>query len=174
MGDTEKNIGLIGFMGTGKTVVGKRLASKLGREFLDTDAIIEMTTGRTISEIFSHEGENHFREVESEVVRDACRHRSAVISFGGGAPLSWSNSDIIRGSTLVVFLRSSIDTLVSRISRNDLRPLVAGAGDNLRERVTVMYAARKETYAQLADLVVDTDGKSADQTAAEIIRRLRL
>ena len=174
MGDTEKNIGLIGFMGSGKTSVGKRLASTLGREFLDTDSIIEMSTGKTVSEVFSQNGESHFRELESAVVRDVCRHRSAVISFGGGAPLSQSNHDSIKASTLVVFLRLSIDTLVSRISYNSQRPLMAGAGGTLRERVTAMYAVRKETYTRLADLIVDRDEWDADQTATEIIRRLRL
>ena len=174
MGDAEKSIGLIGFMGSGKTSVGKRLASALGREFLDTDSIIEMSTGRSVSEIFSQNGESHFRELESAVVRDVCRHRSAVISFGGGAPLSQSNYDTIRESTLVVFLRLSIETLVSRISYNNMRPLMAGAGNSVREKVTAMYAARKEIYTRLADLIVDRDERDADQTATEIIRRLRL
>lgn len=174
MSDTEKNIGLIGFMGVGKTVVGRRLSIALNREFLDTDSIIEMTTGKTISEIFMQDGEKYFREIESDVVRDVCRHRGAVISFGGGAPLSESNSALIKESSLVVLLRLSVDTVVSRISSNNQRPLISGAGMDLRERITSMYAARKGIYAELADLVVDTDGRTIYQTATNIIRRLRL
>jgi shikimate kinase len=173
MSDTEKSIGLIGFMGVGKTVVGRRLSTALNREFLDTDAIIEMTTGKTISDIFARDGEKHFREIESSVVRDVCSNYCAVISFGGGAPLSESNSAIIKESTLVVLLRSSLDTLVSRISKNTKRPLVFGTVIDLRERITALYAARKGIYAGLADLIVDTDSRTADQTVADIIRRLR-
>lgn len=169
-----KSIGLIGFMATGKTTVGMRLAEILGQEFFDTDSIIEETTGKTISEIFSQSGEGHFRALESDVVREVCSRKSGVVSFGGGAPLNPSSASLIKESYIVVLLQASIDTLVSRIERNELRPLLAGAGGYLREQIMAIHDARKAVYEELASLVVDTDEKSAGQTAMEIIRRLEL
>ncbi|MFX1483810.1 MAG: shikimate kinase [Promethearchaeota archaeon] len=174
MGDETKSIGLIGFMATGKSTVGMRLGKMLGREFIDTDMTIEKTTGMTISEIFSERGESQFRALESEVVKEVCSRKSVVISFGGGAPLNHSNAALIRESSIVVLLQASVETLVSRIERNELRPLLVGISTNLRERVTEMLETRRAVYEDLAHLVVDTDGKSTTQTAREVLERLNL
>lgn len=174
MGELAKSIGLIGFMAAGKTSVGMKLAEALGRAFFDTDSIIESISGKTISESFSQSGEDYFRRLESEVVREVCSRESAVISFGGGAPLDPSSAVLIRENSIVVLLCASIDTLVSRIQQNETRPLLAESGFSLRERIIALYSARKHTYKELADLVVSTEKRSAHQTAMEIIRRLGL
>lgn len=174
MSDESKNIGLIGFMAAGKSTVGMRLGKMLGREFMDTDMIIEMNAGMTISEIFSQRGESQFRALESEAVKEVCNRQSAVISFGGGAPLKPSNATLIKESSIVVLLQASVETLVSRITRNELRPLLTGISTDLQERVTELLESRRAVYEELAHVVVETDGKSTKQTARDVIERLNL
>jgi shikimate kinase len=168
----QRSIGLIGFMATGKSTVGKRLATILGWEFLDTDSIIERAARKTVSEIILEDGESHFRTLESEAVKEVCNRRFAVISFGGGVILNLSNTALIKENTIVVLLRASIDTMVSRISQNEARPLLFGNSNDLRERIVSLYSARENLYVEAADIVIDTDEMSAKSTSAEIARRL--
>lgn len=161
---------LTGFMGTGKTRVGKRVAERLGRRFLDTDVLIEAAAGRSIREIFANEGEAGFRERERKAVQEACRVRDAVISVGGGALLSPANRSALESSGLVVCLTASPEEIAARVGPAADRPLLAGAA-SLPDRIRELLAERAALYAGVREQV-DTSGRSVDEVADEVIRRL--
>lgn len=172
--DSMTNIGLIGFMATGKTTVGKALAASLGREFRDTDQIIEHQEGKSISEIFSESGEMVFREIEARVVREVCQINSAVISFGGGALLYPSSSEIISKRTQVVLLRASVATIAARAKSSELRPLLPEGETKRIEQVKQLLAKRSRLYDAIKDIEVCTDTMGVSETVVHIRRRLGL
>ncbi|MHA2065622.1 MAG: shikimate kinase [Candidatus Thorarchaeota archaeon] len=174
MKKTLRCICLIGFMGTGKTTIGKALASALERQFVDTDTIIEERVGKPISRIFSEDGETFFREMESEVVREVCKIKSSVISFGGGALLNSASSALVKENSAVVLLRSSVETIISRTSADTLRPLLNMKADDLERRVAFLLAEREAMYVDAMDIEIDTDALSVGEAVSEIIRRLKL
>jgi shikimate kinase len=162
---------LTGFMGTGKTQVGKRVAERLGRSFLDTDALIEEAAGRSIAEIFAAEGEAGFRERERSAVREACRVPDAVISVGGGALLSAENRAALERSALVICLTASPEEIAARIGGAAAgRPLLAGAA-SLPERIHALLAERAAVYATVREQL-DTSSRDVEEVADEVIRRL--
>jgi len=171
--ESTKNIGLIGFMGTGKTSIGQALAKKLGRQFFDTDTLVEIESGKTITELFEDDGESGFREMESKVVRQVCRNESAVISFGGGVVLSKSNVDTIRDSGIVVLLCASVESILKRTAVNNQRPLLNTHDDGIRNRIESLLESRQKLYDAAMDFVLDTDEISVDEAVGIIIRRLR-
>ncbi|MFX0045893.1 MAG: shikimate kinase [Candidatus Hermodarchaeota archaeon] len=173
-GAPSKSIGLIGFMGTGKTTIGKALAESLGWVFVDTDDIIEERAGKSISEIFSNDGEESFRRLEVEVVREVCNLESSVISFGGGALLDHSNLEMITRSTTVVLLRSSAETVISRSSSLNTRPLLNKSGSRLEDRVNLMMAERESSYSEAMEIEIDTDVLCIEEAVNGIIRGLGL
>jgi shikimate kinase/3-dehydroquinate synthase len=160
-----RNIVLTGFMGTGKSAVGRRLAKALGWRFVDTDEMIERKTGRTIPQIFEKYGERYFRNVERKMIRIAARQKNAVIATGGGAVLDPRNVRVLSGNGLLVGLKASSRAILSRVSGSD-RPLLRG-GDP-RSRVEALLAARQERYGR-ADFIVDTSGRDADQVSRRIL-----
>jgi shikimate kinase len=170
----RKSIGLIGFMGSGKTTVGKALAGKINWNFVDTDSIIEERAGKPIHRIFSENSEKWFRELETEVVGEVCELESTVISFGGGVLLNPSNTKMITENTIVVLLSVSIDTVVARTSSNHTRPLLKMEGNLRRERIISLFYQREEQYWSVADIVLDTDNLSVDKIVVEISRRMKL
>ncbi len=168
-----RNIGLIGFMATGKTAVGSVLATKLQVEFLDTDSVIEERAGKPISEIFSEDGEAAFRRLETKVVQEVCQINPAVISFGGGVVLSPDNVETIRNSTTVVLLTASIDTILSRIMSSDSRPLLRNNDEIREERINNLLAQREVYYRTAMDFMIHTDGKLVTEIVEELLRRLQ-
>lgn len=174
MMSSKKSIALIGFMGTGKTTIGKALSDATGREFVDTDSLIEKRAGKSIPRIFSEDGERFFRELESAVVREVCGLESVVISFGGGVLLDPSNTAIITENAKVVLLRSSVDTVISRTSSVNTRPLLNVNEEILEETVKALLGERETLYTDAMDLAIDTDSMSLDEAVDEIIRRLNL
>jgi shikimate kinase len=149
-----ENVILVGFMGSGKTAIGK-LASKLLKfQFLDTDQIIVERTGRQISEIFSSEGEAFFRKLETTVLESLSHMSRCVVSTGGGAVLSERNRLILRSLGFVVLLTASEETLYERISRNSKRPLLQT--ENPRATLSTLLAARQHAYASAAEFTLDT------------------
>ncbi|MHA2072155.1 MAG: shikimate kinase [Candidatus Thorarchaeota archaeon] len=124
MKKAQRSISLIGFMGTGKTTIGHALASSLNRRFVDSDPLVEKRVGKTISRIFSEDGEAFFRKVEVEIVREVYKLRSSVVALGGGAILNPSSSVLVKENSAVVLLRSSIETILSRTSSDKLPPLL--------------------------------------------------
>jgi shikimate kinase len=161
-----KNIALTGFMGTGKSEVGKALAKKLGYSFLDLDSEIEKKSGMKINDIFSRQGEEAFRDMESEAIRLVSDGDGLVISTGGGAVLRQENIDNLRKKGVVVCLSASPATIKHRLRGNANRPLLK-VEDPLA-RIKELLAIRQPYYDK-ADLIVDTENKSPFQIADEII-----
>ena len=168
-----RRVFLTGFSGTGKSSVAAHVAEALGWRALDTDALIEDAAGRSIAEIFAQDGEARFRELERDAVRRAAQENDAVIATGGGAPLAIENRRAMANDALVVCLEARAQTIVDRLSGgSDVseRPLLAGP--HPLARVIELKAARQPVYA-LADAVIETDGKTAQQVADEIVAALR-
>ena len=171
---TTRNIGLIGFMGTGKTTIGKALASSIGRQFFDTDTLIEELVGKTISQIFLTEGEETFRKFESTVVNEVCKNESAVIAFGGGVVLSSSNIKAIRTSSVVVLLRASIESILKRTTSNHDRPLLNTIENDVESRIRSMLKQRRSFYETAMDYAIDTDALTIEEAVARIIGGLKI
>jgi 5-deoxy-5-amino-3-dehydroquinate synthase len=158
---------LIGMMGSGKTTVGRAVAARLGRRFLDSDAEIEARTGRTVAEIWAAEGEAAFRRLESEVLAEAlAADEPAVVAAAGGVVLDPANRDRLRRAGTVVWLRADPATLARRVRKGDHRPLLDSGP---AEALARLAAERRDLYAELADVVVDVDGLSTD----EVIERVQ-
>jgi shikimate kinase len=167
----QKSIGLIGFMGSGKTTVGEALAAAIGWNFIDTDSVIEKRTGKPIHRIFKEDGEEHFRDLEAEVVHEVCLLDSVVISFGGGVLIKPTNAAMITENTVVVLLKVSIDTVDSRTSSDHNRPLLELENTFRRERITSLLAEREKQYKEAADIVINTDVLSINEVVTEITGR---
>lgn len=142
-------------MGAGKTEVGRRLAERLGRPLIDTDALIIERDGRSVSEIFSQESESAFRDREVDAVADAAAVPGAVIATGGGAVLDPRNVDALRSSGEVVYLRASAAVAAARLGDGEGRPLLEGTP--LGDRIAKLIEDRHELYRQAAHHEVDAD-----------------
>jgi shikimate kinase len=155
---------LVGLMGTGKTTVGRLLAERLGRPFVDSDAVVETRTGRTVREIFETDGESAYRPLETEALLDALASPvPAVIAAAGGVVLSAVNRRALREQAgLVVWLRADPSVLAGRVGPHDHRPLLDG---NAAATLARMAADRTTLYAEVADVIVDVDKK----TPAEVV-----
>ena len=167
--DRSRTIVLTGFMGTGKTAVGRRLAARLGYAFLDLDQLIEAEVGASIPEIFASRGEAAFRALEAAMVARVVDRRECVIATGGGAILDPRNLERLQAAGLVVTLEADPDTILARIGGGDDRPMLWG-GDP-RERVRVLLAERESAYRR-ADWRVASDGRSVDDIVEELLTRL--
>jgi shikimate kinase len=158
-----RNVVLIGFMGAGKSAVGRALAERLGFTLYDTDAIVEDASGKPISELWDTEGEEGFRAREHDAVLQACAGSGRVIASGGGAVLEIRNYGILKGAGTVVYLRAPADVLRARVGIALDRPLLRdpGAFDRL-------LAERTPAYEAAAHLIVDTDERTPEEVAADI------
>jgi shikimate kinase len=177
MTDT-RHLVLVGMMGAGKSSVGRRLALRLRRPFVDTDEVIEQRVGQTVAEIFAAEGEQGFRALESAVVAEALRAAEpAVVAFGGGAVLDPANRALARDRGCVVWLQAPVWDLARRVASSqrrsgaNLRPLLAG--DLAPEDALAEIARRREgAYRESAHLEIVTTGRSPGQVATDIITDL--
>ena len=156
---------LVGFMGAGKSSVGKELARRLGAEFVDVDDRIEADAGKTIGEIFSGEGERAFRERERKAIRDAVSVPGRVIATGGGSFLDNENRLRLKEYAPVIFLDVSPGTALRRLSGNTTRPLLSG--ENREETVADLMASRRAAYME-ADFRVNTEDRSPDRVAETV------
>lgn len=156
------NIVLCGFMGSGKTVVGKELAKIMGCKFVDTDELIEEEQGVAIKAIFATHGEDYFRDLEHEMCKKVADMKGCVVSTGGGAMTFQRNVDAIKKGSKVVFLDASFDVICDRIGDNTNRPLFQD-----KEKARALYNERKDKYLSASDYVIDGD-MSARKTALEI------
>lgn len=162
-----KHIILIGFMGAGKSSVGKELAALLGIPFTDTDDIIEEQAQMKIAHIFQEYGEDYFRDLETLTLRQLLAVRQPmVVAVGGGLPLRAENRDYLRQLGTVFYLLAETDTLIKRLSGDQQRPILQGGG--LREKITQLMADRGGAYDEAADIKLTTDDKSCRQIAEEI------
>ena len=167
----QRNVYLIGPMGSGKTAVGRRLATLLGSEFIDSDAEIEKRTGVDIRYIFEKEGEARFREREREVIADLTALEGVVIATGGGVILDPANRDRLANTGTVVYLETTIDTLVRRTKAAKTRPLLMN--DDPRAVLERMMLIRRPLYENAAHLRIETTGRQVRAVAADIQQRLR-
>jgi shikimate kinase len=160
------NIILCGFMGTGKTTVGKLIAAKMGWQFVDTDQVIEARQGQTVSAIFAEAGESAFRQMESALCVEMIGWRQTVIATGGGIVLREENRANLNRAGLVVCLDAPADEIVARLSGATDRPLLAG--DNPTVRIAELLAARESVYGALP-CHVHTAGHAPHEIAEAII-----
>jgi shikimate kinase len=165
-----KNIVLTGFMGTGKTEVGKILSQRLGYVLVDVDAEIERQQGMKITEIFKKYGESRFREIEADVIKRISERQGLIISTGGGAVLRQENMDNLRKKGVIVCLSASPETILARTCNSDDRPLLQ-VEDPLK-RIKELLEFRKPYYEK-ADIMIDTERKSPIEVAEEIIQSIK-
>lgn len=163
------NVILTGFMGTGKTAVGRILAERLKKEFLDTDEMVERRAGKTVSEIFSSGGELAFREMESEVALAVAGFDGKVISTGGGAVLRRENVEALRRNGIIINLDSRPEKIFERLKNTDGRPLLKKP--DVVGEIKKLLAERERFYAD-CDFRVDTSLMSPDEVAGRIIAYL--
>jgi len=168
----KKNIILTGFMATGKSAVGKELARRLGRTFIDTDSLIEDLSGMTVAQIFDRHGEEHFRERESEAVIRLNDYPagSLVVSTGGGILLRRENRRQLKKKSLLVLLSASAQEILRRALKDGGRPLLEGPDP--QGKIEELLAQRKDIYSG-AVVQVDTTGQTVSGVADEIIDALQ-
>jgi shikimate kinase len=165
------NIALIGFMGTGKTSVGRLVAEQLHYEYVDTDELIQASTGRSITEIFTKNGESHFRKLEREMVADLSGRVKTVIATGGGLPVDPENLVSLKQHALVVCLWSSPEKIWERVRYQSHRPLLLN--ENPQAKIRELLAAREPFYKQ-ADVLLNTELRSVREVAQQVVHQFRL
>ncbi|MFC1624064.1 shikimate kinase [Candidatus Omnitrophota bacterium] len=160
-----RNIVLVGFMGTGKTAAGKKLAGRLNREFLELDEIIEDRVGLSIREIFEKKGEPYFRRVEKDIVREASDREGIVISAGGGAVIDEENFKNLKKNSVIICLGASPDVILERTKNLATRPLL-----NVPDPKKKIESLLKERapYYKKADFCINTDNLSIEEVAERI------
>ncbi|MET7364874.1 3-dehydroquinate synthase [Streptomyces sp. NPDC005566] len=161
---------LVGPMGVGKSTVGELLAERLGTTYRDTDADVVATAGKAISEIFFDEGEEHFRALERQAVRDAIVQHRGVLSLGGGTVLDEKTRELLAGHP-VVYLSMDVDEAVKRVGLNTARPLLAV---NPRRQWRELMEARRHLYEEVARSVVATDERTPEEVAQAVLDALEL
>lgn len=162
-----KRIVLMGFMGAGKSTVGKCLAKALSCEFIDTDERIEKEQGRKISDIFSEDGEAAFRDMETDLLKRLQEStKKFVLSIGGGMPVREENRALLQKIGTVVYLKTSKEEIIRRVSGDTNRPLLQGGA--LEEKVISLMNAREHIYQETAHKVLYTDGK----TILDIVKKI--
>jgi shikimate kinase len=167
---SHRNIILIGPMGSGKSTIGNIIARRLHREFEDSDHFIEERTGVDIARIFDVEGEQGFRDRESNALKELLGANGRVIATGGGSILREENRQLLKQKGYIIFLDTSVNQQMHRLRRDKKRPLLQT--DNPRERLEALLAERRPIYLDLADLAVKTDKRVARRLATDIIDRL--
>lgn len=165
-----QNIILIGFMGCGKSSIGRRLAGRLGHDFYDSDDLISARAGKSITDIFKDEGETGFRERETMELRELIDSHGIVLATGGGAILREENREILHRIGLVVWLHSDPETLFERASRNRKRPLLEV--ENPRSTFNTLLEARLPVYEEVANCRVNATGLSHDQTIEALVKAI--
>lgn len=170
MNAADVNLYLVGFMGTGKSTVGRAAAVKLGFAIVDSDHEIERLQGKTIPEIFAQDGEPAFRAMEREFVERGHPGARTVVSCGGGLVVQPGMLAMLKAKGVVVCLHASLETILARTARNQHRPLLSG--DNPAERISTLYAAREPIYKQ-AGTVILTDSRPLHDVVGHVLRAWR-
>ncbi|MHC1609896.1 MAG: shikimate kinase [Candidatus Methanofastidiosia archaeon] len=163
----ERNIALIGFMGTGKTTIGDLVAKRLGARFVDMDDIISKRYGATIASIFEKEGEPRFRDMENGLLRELAKCKGIVISCGGGIVVNEENIKILRESSTVILLVASVLAIVSRTKHSLERPLLNS--EDKYGQVNELIKERSESYRRAAHHIIDTTDMDPNEVAERII-----
>ena len=165
------NIFIVGPMGSGKSTVGKIISDELFLNFFDTDEEIESRTGASIDWIFDLEGENGFRKRESNILQEMVQKNSIVLSTGGGIILSDENRELLSSRGTVFYLSTPISVQIERTSKDKDRPLLKNGDPG--EILTKLHEERKDLYESVSDYYVQTENKSSQQVASEIINLIK-
>jgi len=176
----KKKIFLSGFMGSGKSTIGPRLAKQLGFQFIDIDDYIEQSEGISISEIFSKRGEKHFRILEKEKLNEISQDdKKIVVALGGGTLTHKENRSLIKNGGVLVYLKADTRTILERVESGKInRPMLLApdgsklSGEELSERIESLLKEREEHYLE-ATIIVDTSGKSVSGALEEITSKLK-
>lgn len=165
-----KNILLIGFMGTGKTTVSRQLSLITGMEEIDMDAYIVKHENLSISDIFDRFGEDYFRDKETQYLKEILRNKDVIVSCGGGVVVRDENVEYMKGAGTIVLLNAKPETIYARVKDSKERPILNG---NMNiEYIRQLMNRRKERYLSVADIIVETDNKSAMDIAKEIVKKI--
>ena len=162
----KPNIYLVGFMGVGKSAIGRRLASEMGYKFIDSDHQIEKRVGRRISEIFEVEGEAQFRQYERDFISSGHPDTACIVSCGGGLVIQPGMQQLLKQSGLVICLFASAESIIERTSRNKNRPLLNV--ENPAEQVRMLLAEREPIYMN-SGICISTEGR----TIAEVVQHIK-
>ena len=165
------NLALIGFMGTGKTSVGRLVADQLHFDYLDTDEMIQLRAGRTIADIFAKDGEAAFRQQEQEIVNELAARKRTVIATGGGLPTIEANITSLKTHALTVCLWASPEKIWERVRNQTHRPLLCGPEPRLK--ISELLAGREPFYRQ-ADVLINTDLRSVREVAQQVVHQFKL
>jgi shikimate kinase len=163
-----KNFILIGAMGAGKSIVGRRLAKRLRIQFYDSDKIMEERTGVNIPTVFEYEGESGFRAREERIISDLCQLEDIVLATGGGAILSKNTRKKLSATGTVFYLKASVGTLLNRTKNDANRPLLKT--NNRRQVVSALLKKREPLYQEAADYIITTDRRTTNWTVNQIIK----
>jgi len=170
MNATDVNLYLVGFMGTGKSTVGRAVAHKLGFNVLDSDHEIERQRGKSIPEIFAGEGEPAFRVMEREFIEGGHPAERTVVACGGGLVVQPGMLELLKTKGVVVCLHASLETILARTSRHQHRPLLVA--ENPEERIRTLYAAREPIYKRSGTVIL-TDARPLADVVAHVLRSWR-
>lgn len=168
----EQNIVLVGMMGSGKTTIGRPLAEALGFTFVDADEELERWAGRKISDIFANDGEETFRELETETVKRLTRRAGQVIATGGGVILRQENRIRLKENGLVIFLNARPEVLYQRLQDDTSRPLLQV--NDLQERINQLRSQRLGLYQEMAEWELDTDGYEIEQIVQHLTAKIKV
>lgn len=168
----KSKIVLIGFMGSGKSTLGKELSDKLGLFFFDVDAYIEEKYQREIKEIFAKEGEEAFRRMETEALKEILlKEEEVLVSTGGGVVTREENVALLKEKGLVFYLKAGVETILSRLKGDVSRPLLQS--EDLEKKIRELMAHREGAYLEAADYVIPTDGTSVPDLVEECFQILK-
>jgi len=165
----SRPIVLTGFMGTGKSTIGRILAARMGLCLRDIDLLVEERQGCSINEIFASKGEGYFRQIESQVLQSVMRERNVVVSTGGGAVIAPENRRIMRNSAFVINLTATPEVIKIRLAAENVRPLLRD--NKCLDKIAALLSEREQYYAD-ADIRIDTTSKNVEDVASEIINLL--
>ena len=165
-----QNLALIGFMGTGKSSIGRILAAQLGFDFIDTDALIEERTGKSVTEIFAQNGEPAFRKIERSLVKELGGKTGMVISTGGGLAANAENLNALKETALVICLWAAPETIWERVRHQTHRPLLRDP--NPLAKIRSLLAAREPFYKQ-ADVLINTDLRPMREVAQQVLHHFQ-
>lgn len=163
-----KNIYLVGFMGSGKSTVGKLLAEDLGMRFVDIDKEVESSEGMSIKDIFKNLGEEYFRDAEKKKLKEYIEKTGFVVSTGGGLGADRQMMELMKASGTVVWIKAEIGTILSRCGNDEERPLLKLPPEKLME----LFEKRNQIYS-MADIHISSEDKTPFQISLEVIRRLK-
>ncbi len=171
----KNTIYLTGFMGSGKSTIGPILANTLGWDFFDLDRLIENKTEKKIREIFEQEGENYFRKLETDTLKEISESQNVIISLGGGTAANEENLEILKKTGKIIYLKVSLDTVYQRLKYKKDRPALTKSNSEslsrkeMTDRIKKLMERRVRYYEQ-ADYTIDTDSNSVGKTIDKIVK----